>query len=155
MSRSLQAKNANEEQVGAPWQGRHKVFKNTLLKLGLQDLLKGGGWMPLQHSCWHLLQATGSYGNVPVALQLCAPAGMGFTFITGSWDEIITDSNTGLAWTRKTGFIPLPSVIIFHYWYLNFWIPVALAQIVPSTERDVDKKRTIEELKHYCVTDAA
>lgn len=56
MSKSLQAKNANEEQVGAPWQGRHKVFKNTLPKLGLQDLLQGGGWMHLTT----LTLATGS-----------------------------------------------------------------------------------------------
>lgn len=44
---------------------------------------------------------------------------------------------------------------IFHYWYLNVCIPLALAQIVPSTERQVDEKGTIERLKHHCVTDTA
>lgn len=94
----------------------------------------------------------GTDGNAPVALQLCVPAGVGFTFLTGNWDEVTTDSNT---WTWKTGFIPLPSVIIFHYWYLNFCVPLVLAQIVPSTERDVDEKGATEGLKHHCVTNTA
>lgn len=78
MSKSLQAKNANEEQVGAPWQGRHKVFKNTLPQLGLQDLLQGGGWMHL--TTLTLATALGTHGNAAVALQLWGPAGVGFTF---------------------------------------------------------------------------
>lgn len=91
----------------------------------------------------------------PQWLCSSASAGMAFTFTMGNWDEIITDSNTVLAWTWKTDFIPLPSVIVFHCCYLNFCIPFALAQIVPSTERDVDEKGTLERLKQHCVTGTA
>lgn len=53
------------------------------------------------------------------------------------------------------GFIPPQSDIIFHYWYLKFCIPLVLAQIVQSTERDVDEKGIIEGLKDHCGTDTA
>lgn len=78
-----------------------------------------------------------------MALQLCVPAGVGFSIITGNWYEIIMGSNTVLAWIWKS-YISSHSHQSFSAIGTQTSVcPLALAQSVQSTKRMVNEKGTV------------
>lgn len=94
----------------------------------------------------------GTCGNAPVALQLCGPAAVGIHIYHWKPGLDYHRQQCGVSTDLEDKFHPTPISHYFPLLVLKLLYSSFSGTVIPSTERDMDEKGTIEGLKHHCVT---